>query len=179
MKVCAIKYPRSITIFSICAILLIYELFSINITTANDWGLEEQPSESDKCDSVILNYDGKRWDHICRVSNIWLNAIYGFDSNDIFAVGEYGVILHYDGKSWTNQESHVTHRLNRIWGSSHNNIYVSGDYGTVLHYNGTEWEKCGVDANGWLSGIWGFNEKYLFIVSNVVFTCGSFCPGYF
>ena len=73
--------------------------------------------------------------------NIWLNAIYGFDSNDIFAVGEYGVILHYDGKSWANQESHVTHRLNRIWGSSHNNIYVSGDYGTILHYNGTEWKN--------------------------------------
>src|SRR5574337_1359608 len=96
---------KTIAAFFFCAILVIYQFFAVNVALADEWGLEEQATERDKSDSIILRYDGKTWEQVYRGLNVWLNAIYGFADNDIFAIGEHGVILHYDGKSWSNQES--------------------------------------------------------------------------
>src|SRR3972149_101883 len=57
-------------------------------TVKNEWGLEEQTPKHNKSDSIILHYDGKAWDCIYNGHGIWLNSIYGFDWNDIFAVGD-------------------------------------------------------------------------------------------
>lgn len=125
--------------FSTFIFLVTYLFSPIKVTFANDWGLEEQPMERDNCDSIILHYDGKTWNHIYHESNVWLNDIYGFSDNNIFAVGDKGIILHYDGKSWTRQESHTTNNLTSVWGSSPRSIHILGDYGTILYSNGMEW----------------------------------------
>src|SRR5574341_532376 len=121
------KYFKKITVFSIFIFLAIYQLFIINASNAIEWGLEMQPLELDMCDSVILHYDGKSWNPIYHKFNTWLDDIFGFDDNNIFAVGAQGAILHYDGKTWTPQENRANYRLNRIWGNNQKDVYVSGD----------------------------------------------------
>ena len=65
-------------------ILLVMYLFSpTKGTFANEWGLEEQPVELDKCDSVILHYDGKTWNHVYYGFDTRLTDIYGFSDSDI------------------------------------------------------------------------------------------------
>ena len=113
------KYVKTITTFFICVLLLTGHFLIANINLANDgslenqplkyeWGLEEQSPKyeqgledltpkHDKSDSIILHYNGKAWDCIYNGHGIWLNSIYGFNWDDIFAVGDNGVILHYDG----------------------------------------------------------------------------------
>ena len=109
---------RTIIKLFICHLFIFFQFLLIDVSLANEWGLEEQPVELDKCDSVILHYDGKTWNHVYYGFDTRLTNIYGFSDSDIFAVGVPGVILHYDGKSWTHKESHITYRLNSIWGSS-------------------------------------------------------------
>ncbi len=52
---------KTVTILLICILFITCQIFIINIIQANEWGLERPPLESDKCDSVILHYDGKTW----------------------------------------------------------------------------------------------------------------------
>ncbi len=41
---------------------------------ANNWGLEKQKLEHDKCDSIILHYDGEVWNTVYHGFNMWLNV---------------------------------------------------------------------------------------------------------
>lgn len=150
---------KIVTTLSLCTLFALYHFLAIGSTLANEWGLEMQPLELDMCDSVILHYDGKTWSPVYHKFNTWLDDIYGFDDNNIFAVGAQGAILHYNGKSWTSQESRTPYRLNKIWGNSPNNIYISGDYGTILRYNGTAWKKQDVGISEWLSDVWGLTKN--------------------
>ncbi|MCR4320347.1 MAG: hypothetical protein NUV74_08465, partial [Candidatus Brocadiaceae bacterium] len=82
---------NTITTFFFCTFLFIS--FVVNVALADEWGLEEQTLKHEKSDSIILHYNGKMWDCIYNGHGVWLNSIYGFDWNDIFAVGEFGIIL--------------------------------------------------------------------------------------
>lgn len=86
---------KIITNLFISILFIIYQSSTNDIVFANQWGLEEQATEYDKCDSVILHYDGKSWNHVYDGFNMWLSDIYGFSDNDIFAIGKNGAILHY------------------------------------------------------------------------------------
>jgi len=99
-----------------------------------EWGLEEQTLKHEKSDSIILHYNGKAWDCIYNGHGIWLNSIYGFNWNDIFAVGDNGVILHYDGRKWNKQKSGTNYLLFGVWGDSKDNLYVVG-INSSSHYN--------------------------------------------
>ena len=153
--------------FFLSLLLAVCQWLPAHHALANEWDIGEHMEEFDACDSVILHYDGKTWNHLFHGFGMWLNDIYGFAPNDIFAVGEQGVILHYDGQSWTKQKSPTTQRLNRIWGSSRKDIYVCGDFGTMLHFNGMEWQKDETTMVDWCRGIWGFDEKHIFVTGNL------------
>jgi hypothetical protein len=68
-----------------------------------------------------------------------LNAIWGFATDNLWAVGDGGQILHWDGSRWNLQPSGVTRNLMSIWGPSATDIYAVGDQGTILHFDGTAW----------------------------------------
>jgi hypothetical protein len=50
------------------------------------------------------------------ISNYYLYAIRGQDTNDLFACGAFGEILHYNGNSWKSfiQETGINGTLNNI-----------------------------------------------------------------
>ena len=102
----------------------------------------------------LWHYDGKTWTNV----NLWgvynivtpqLNSIYGFASNNVWAVGLKGydyadssLIIHYDGSKWSETNIVRGNRgLNDIYGSSPNDIWACGWGGTVYHYDGIKWNK--------------------------------------
>lgn len=118
------KYARIVTGFFIFTAIF---LSCIHAIPGNEWGLEERyEGESDRCDAVILHYDGKTWNHHYHGHNQFLTGIYGFADNDIFAIGNQGLILHYNGKRWKRQKKLTNYHLLGIWGNRNNNVYVVG-----------------------------------------------------
>ena len=102
----------------------------------------------------LWHYDGKTWANV----NLWgvynivtpqLNAVYGFSSNNVWAVGLKGydyadssLIIHYDGSKWSEANIIRGNRgLNDIYGSSPNDIWACGYGGVVYHYDDIKWDK--------------------------------------
>jgi hypothetical protein len=93
---------------------------------------------------------------ISGAGNPPLNAIWGTDDKDVWAVGNGGVIVQYNGTTWTPSTQGSTN-FNAIWGSSVNNILAVGNNGTAYQYNGTAWTSVGnsnISAYN-LTGVWG------------------------
>ena len=67
-----------------------------------------------------------KWTLQTSGSDNWLRRIWGFDTNNIFAVGDYGTILYYDGTKWNKQNSGTNYLLLGIWGNRLDNVYVVG-----------------------------------------------------
>jgi hypothetical protein len=70
-----------------------------------------------------------------------LRAVYGFSSNDIWAVGDESTVLHWDGHAWTKLTTPLDTmpdkpRLMAVWGSSKNDIWIGGN-GVMLHFEGS------------------------------------------
>ena len=55
--------------------------------SANNWGLEKQKLEHDKCDSIILHYDGTKWIKHKSDTNYLLLGIWGNRKDNIYIVG--------------------------------------------------------------------------------------------
>lgn len=73
-----------------------------------------------------------------------ITAIYGFSSNDVFAVagpgaGLDGAILHFTGATgWVSQSANAAaalQGLNDVWGSSGSNVFTIGFKGTLIRYS--------------------------------------------
>ncbi|AKU93796.1 hypothetical protein AKJ09_00460 [Labilithrix luteola] len=75
-----------------------------------------------------------------------LKAIWGFGSNDVWAVGIQGVIRHWTGgdpkvDAWHVVPSPVTRDLLALWGSRPDDIWAVGDQGVVIHWDGSSWTE--------------------------------------
>lgn len=68
-----------------------------------------------------------------------LNAIWGFSSDNLWAVGDSGQILHWDGTVWALTSSGTSRNLSSVWGASPTDVWAVGDAGTLLHFDGTSW----------------------------------------
>jgi len=99
-------------------------------------------------DGSMWHFDGGKWTPINDPAvNQELRNIYGFSTNDIWAVGYVGgppnessYLVHFNGSSWKGTTLSNGKFLNCIWGSSSTDIWAGGDE-TLFHYNGTAWQK--------------------------------------
>ncbi len=116
---------------------------------------------SDDIRGEMWHYNGRGWS-IVNLSALYggtvsgaidLSAVYGFDSNDVWAVGERlwlenntfldsSLIIHWNGFKW--EESKVTGGpLIDIGGSGPDDIWATGA-NTVFHFDGISWHKAPV-----------------------------------
>jgi photosystem II stability/assembly factor-like uncharacterized protein len=85
------------------------------------------------------------WEPMKRPLTTDLNAVWGTDANNVFAVGESGVILRYQGQGldWvdTKQASAtgLDKTLTAIWGKP-GSIWAVGYHG-IVQWNGSSWSK--------------------------------------
>jgi hypothetical protein len=102
------------------------------------------------------------WTEMTSGTTAGLNAIWGVDGSNIYAVGDSGTIIHYDGSSWSSMSSGTTAGLNAIWGADNNNIYAAGDSGTVIRYNGSSWTAMSSGTATGLNAIWGADNTNIY-----------------
>jgi hypothetical protein len=71
-----------------------------------------------------------------------LSAIWGFASDNVWAVGPEGDIVNWNGSSWVAWASTTgpAYGLTAIWGASPDDIWAMGPQ-TVSHFNGTVWAQ--------------------------------------
>jgi hypothetical protein len=110
----------------------------------------------------MYHYDGINWKPVklavSEGGNIVgatdLSDIYGFGTNNIYAVGEElywdpiaqkltdsSLIIQYDGAKWEKISVNRNRYLQTIWGSSPNNIWSGGWYDAIYRYNGISWRQ--------------------------------------
>lgn len=94
-----------------------------------------------------------------------LYAIWGFDQDNIWAVGGEGSILHRDGIHWS-AERYGDKNLNAIWGHSATNIWAVGDGGTILHFDGSSWKQQPSPTENNLRGVYGSGPHDVWIVGD-------------
>ena len=106
----------------------------------------------------MYHFDGKAWTPVVLYfPDRWGNAaidlrdIYGFASNDIWAVGERildnpnpppnfldsSLVIHFDGMQWSEVMLPRRRYLERVWGISPKDIWMGGTNGTMYHYDGS------------------------------------------
>ncbi len=102
------------------------------------------------------------WKGWCRMNSGTtedLHGVWGFNDEDVYAVGSNGTILHYDGAVWTQMESGTSTDLAGVWGCAPYNVVVTGDDGTILQYNGTTWSSMESGTTEPIGAIWVFNPN--------------------
>jgi cysteine-rich repeat protein len=95
-------------------------------------------------DGGLFHYDGTSWtrrDDSPTYPNI-IRGIWGFASNDVYAVGRSGTIVHFDGFAWMSVSSPTASDLKAVWGSSPTDLWVTGNTSVgdaTFHYDGHSW----------------------------------------
>jgi hypothetical protein len=110
----------------------------------------------------LWHYDGKSWS-LANLSTIQsgnefgtdLSAVYGFSSNDIWAVGEHQyyqnglksytcLVIHWNGSKWQEypvaSDTSSIGGLEAVGGSAPNDVWATG-VNAVYHFNGSTWQN--------------------------------------
>lgn len=116
----------------------------------------------------------------------YLNGIWGYTHEDVWAVGSKGNILHFDGAGWTKIPSPTQEDLFDIDGredatDGDKDIYAVGASGTIIHWDGTVWmlesnapptyppildprDLSGGTVHSTLMGVWHGGNNGIFVV---------------
>jgi hypothetical protein len=79
---------------------------------------------------------GPVWETESSPVDVTLNALWGTDGGDVFAVGAGGTVLQRKGGQWHQLNSGTTEDLHGVWGTGPDHLVVVGDNCTALEYTG-------------------------------------------
>ncbi|MBE0572904.1 MAG: hypothetical protein IH618_15285 [Ignavibacteriaceae bacterium] len=87
----------------------------------------------------IIKWNGNNWLPEKKIGG--LQAIYGFSTSDIWAVG--GGVWHYNGFLWeqyTYSDPVITGNITyySVWGTGSTNLYMGSGRGKIIHWNGNK-----------------------------------------
>ena len=112
-----------------------------------------------------LHYDGSLWTYMSVTGSV-LYDVWGFGSDDVYAVDEAGAVFRYDGVQWTEDDSGSSW----LWGISGFTsnavglLYAVGESGTIVHYDGDDWNEMAGGTSEFLKSAWGVSEDDLYAV---------------
>lgn len=112
--------------------------------------------------SQLLRWSGASWN---QINDTWatgdnLEAIWGFDSGEMWAFGQYGTILHYDGVAWSAEPPVTGDAIYDVWAYSPDSIYAVGSNSIVLQNQGSGWSEFTHPFQiGTLQSIWGTSPR--------------------
>jgi hypothetical protein len=112
---------------------------------------------------TMFHYDGSSWStthfHVADggtvAGAVSLSSVYGFASNDVWAVGERiqtnptpppnfidsSLTIHFDGTRWAEVRLLGGRYLMDVWGTSSKDVWTGGTYGTLAHFDGSRWRR--------------------------------------
>jgi hypothetical protein len=117
----------------------------------------------------VLHWDGSQWSAPSGVAgmSIPIADLWGFGSNDVWAVGgsgANGIIIHWNGANWTAVQSDALGQLEGIWGAATNDIWAVGASGRVQHWDGTGWSTVPAFTSAHLFGVHGSGPEEVWVV---------------
>ncbi|MBN9162300.1 MAG: hypothetical protein J0I07_15165 [Myxococcales bacterium] len=133
------------------------------------------PSFAAHLDGLPPGEDMPTWTELDTQSNSPLNAVWGADANDVWAVGDHGTIRRFRGTPkagalWEVVASPTTEHLRGLWGSSSSDIWAVGEHGTFLHFDGTTWRSAPAvfasDRVPNLRAVWGADSEHFWAVGD-------------
>ena len=89
-------------------------------------------------------WDGATWTRGEKISPFDVQALYMFDAQNGWAVGQQGVLLRCHNGEWSRVYSPVSHHLLGITFVSPDNGWIVGTRGTFLHWDGRAWTPVSV-----------------------------------
>ncbi len=116
------------------------------------------------------HYDGSAWSDVPVPSGTGLLVwVYGFASDDVYAVGRAGALVHWDGAAWAALESGTDRDLWGVWGASSTDLWlvggeVTGTWPLSLHWDGAAATEVPIEADQNLHGgvalfkVWGIGD---------------------
>ncbi|MGA3286917.1 MAG: hypothetical protein ABSD46_05805 [Bacteroidota bacterium] len=141
---------------------------------------------NDQNRGLMYHFDGAGWTDI-KLSTIQggqiqgpidLFSIYGFGSNDVYAVGEKiytnpapppnfldsSLIIHFDGVQWREISIARGRYLSSVWGANSQDVWAGGNFGTLYHYINGTWGKISFDSLSFISSIYGLSSTDVYFV---------------
>ncbi len=100
--------------------------------------------------NVLLHYDGA-WS-VAPAPVPGMDKLFGFASDDIWAVGVLGSVMHYDGVAWVPVHD-ATFGLAALHGSAPDDVWFGGNGSTLLHWDGAQFEETVVVGSSGFSAI--------------------------
>ena len=93
----------------------------------------------------MLHFTGSQWEKMVTGTDKTLLAMWGFATDDIYAVGEAATLVHYDGEKWSPMKAYGNEDtvFMDVWGSATDDVYVTAQIegvGYLLHYDGASWK---------------------------------------
>lgn len=133
------------------------------------WATVPQPDAGDAGDAAV-----PVWVDVSSPSTEDLQAVWGSNNDDVWAVGRRGTLRRYHDQA-TEAEivaAGTTEDLHAIWGSAANDVWAVGDFGTILHFDGTTWQSSTaalpVGRKPHLYGVWGSAADDVWIVGEAI-----------
>ncbi len=118
------------------------------------------------------HFDGTHWTLVQIEEGFQIFGIFGFSSNNIYAVGTNGRVYHWNGINWGQQAclgigDGCAGLLNgvpltAVWGTSSNDLFVVGDSGVIVHYDGQTWTKMPSGTMLTMRDVWGFSSNDIY-----------------
>ncbi|HWP38050.1 MAG TPA: Ig-like domain-containing protein [Gemmatimonadales bacterium] len=101
----------------------------------------------------------------------YLEGVWGYSSENVFAVGDSGTVLSFDGGAWSlvpgvsNSCGAIPTQcyLTGVWGSSPDELWVVGAAGMIQRRSGGNWEIQSSPSANALYGMWGSAPNDLWI----------------
>jgi hypothetical protein len=109
------------------------------------WMVGERHSLATGLPLKIEHFDGQTWSDGAggldpNGSLPKLNAVWGLDANNVWAVGDGGTVVFWNGQLWTQLLSGTQEDLVSVWGSGANDVWVAGST-AMHHFDGAIWES--------------------------------------
>jgi hypothetical protein len=141
---------------------------------------------SDRNRAQMYHFDGSTWLPVrLAVSDggnihgpFSFGGIYGFNSNDIFVVGENyypngnpppnfidsGLVIHYDGNAWREITLDIRGSyLTTVWGANPSDVWFGGN-GVLYHYDGSIATRVPFDSNTIFGDIRGYASNDIYAI---------------
>lgn len=102
-------------------------------------------------------------------SSIGFEAVDGFVSTEIYAVGLHGVIWQFDGTRWQERESPTTETLSQLTCGVDGHVYAAGEKGVLLRGRAELWERLPTGMTQTITGLRVFEGKIYVATEKGVF----------
>ncbi|MCK4445561.1 MAG: hypothetical protein KAW56_00605, partial [Candidatus Marinimicrobia bacterium] len=104
----------------------------------------------DEGEGIIYHFNGSEWIPEILPDCYGLLEIKFIDSNNGYAVGNYGTLLYFNGTTWKEfdspVESHLFNSIGIVCPLSNENIWCAED-DDLYHWNGSNWSKYELNVN--------------------------------